>query len=91
MRFKNVFKLKQFEILITKNKDAGYVPENEDSTELELLRNENEQLKQQLMAQNSKSSSSASEEEIQVKERLYQESKARANKAEQEIEAQKVL
>jgi len=69
--------------------DGGYVPENEDSTELELLRKENEQLKQQLMAQNSKSSSSASEEEIQVKERLYQESKARANKAEQEIEAQK--
>jgi len=69
--------------------DGGYVPENEDLTELELLRNENEQLKQQLMAQNSKSSSSTSEEEIQVKERLYQESKARANKAEQEIEAQK--
>ena len=79
-----------FLIINKKTKDGGYIPENEDSTELELLRNENEQLKQQLMAQNSKSSSSASEEEIQVKERLYQESKARANKAEQEIEAQKV-
>jgi len=81
--------LAQSQISLVTKKNGGYVPENEDSTELELLRNENEQLKQQLMAQNSKSSSSASEEEIQVKERLYQESKARANKAEQEIEAQK--
>ncbi|CAG5098973.1 Oidioi.mRNA.OKI2018_I69.XSR.g16137.t2.cds [Oikopleura dioica] len=81
--------LAQSQISLVAKKDGGYVPENDDSTELELLRNENEQLKQQLLAQNSKSSSSASEEEIQVKERLYQEAKARANKAEQEIEAQK--
>ena len=43
------------------------------------------------MEEQSKTVACANDEEFQVKEKLYQETKQRANKAEQEIEAQKVL
>lgn len=68
--------------------DGGLMPEN-DSSELEQLRIENESLKTKLMEEQSKSVAATNDEEFQVKEKLYQDTKQRAQKAEQEIEAQK--
>lgn len=42
------------------------------------------------MESESKTVVSASDEDFQVKEKMYQEAKTRANKAEQEIESNKV-
>jgi len=61
-----------------------------DNSELEQLRVEVESLKGKLMEEQSKAVVSSNDEEVQVKEKLYQETKQRANKAEQEVEAQKV-
>ena len=69
--------------------DGGLVPD-EDNSEMEQLRAEVEQLKGKLMEEQSKSVATGNDEEFQVKEKLHQDTKARANKAEQEVEAQKV-
>ena len=63
---------------------------DEDNSEMEQLRAEVEQLKAKLMEEQSKSVATGNDEEFQVKEKLHQDTKARANKAEQEVEAQKV-
>jgi len=70
------------------SQDGGLVPD-EDNSEMEQLRAEVEQLKAKLMEEQSKSVATGNDEEFQVKEKLHQDTKARANKAEQEVEAQK--
>ena len=57
---------------------------------MEQLRQEVDNLKKKLMESESKTAVSASDEDFQVKEKMYQEAKTRANKAEQEIESNKV-
>ena len=57
---------------------------------MEQLRQEVDNLKKKLMESESKTAVSASDEDFQVKEKMYQEAKTRANKAEQEIESYKV-
>ena len=57
--------------------------------ETQKLLDEIDKLRNELILEQQKKSS-LNNEDVQVKEKLYQETKSRANKAEQEVEAQKV-
>lgn len=58
--------------------------------ETQKLLDEIDKLRNELILEQQKKSS-LNNEDVQVKEKLYQETKSRANKAEQEVEAQKVF
>ena len=58
--------------------------------ETQKLLDEIDKLRNELILEQQKKSS-LNNEDVQVKEKLYQETKSRANKAEQEVEAQKVM
>ena len=58
--------------------------------ETQKLLDEIDKLRNELILEQQKKSS-LNNEDVQVKEKLYQETKSRANKAEQEVEAQKVI
>ena len=65
------------------------MPGEEDQLETQKLLDEIDKLRNELILEQQKKSS-LNNEDVQVKEKLYQETKSRANKAEQEVEAQKV-
>ena len=69
--------------------DGGLLPGEEDQLETQKLLDEIDKLRNELILEQQKKSS-LNNEDVQVKEKLYQETKSRANKAEQEVEAQKV-
>ena len=80
------------EPLIGKFQDGGLLPEGADEEEAETqkgLLQEIDNLRQELIAEQNKKSN-FNDEDIQIKEKLYQETKSRANKLDQEVEAQKV-
>jgi len=68
--------------------DGGLLPGEEDQLETQKLLDEIDKLRNELILEQQKKSS-LNNEDVQVKEKLYQETKSRANKAEQEVEAQK--
>jgi len=68
--------------------DGGLLPGEEDQMETQKLLDEIDKLRNELILEQQKKSS-LNNEDVQVKEKLYQETKSRANKAEQEVEAQK--
>ena len=70
--------------------DGGLLPGDEDELESQKLLDEIDRLRNELILEQQKKSI-LSEEDLQGKEKQYQETKARANKAEQEVEAQKVI
>lgn len=65
------------------------MPGEEDQLETQKLLDEIDKLRNELILEQQKKSS-LNNEDVQVKEKLYQETKSRANKSEQEVEAQKV-
>jgi chromosome segregation ATPase len=72
--------------------DGGLLPEGGEEEEAETqagLLQEIDNLRQELIAEQNKKSN-LNDEEIQIKEKLYQETKSRANKLDQEVEAQKL-
>ena len=69
--------------------DGGLIPGDEDQVETQQLLDEIEKLRGELMQEQQKKTV-LNDEDLQIKEKLYQETKSRANKAEQEVESQKV-
>merc|ERR1712193_319172 len=68
--------------------DGGLLPGEEDQLETQKLLDEIDKLRNELILEQQKKSS-LNNEDVQIKEKLYQETKSRANKAEQEVESQK--
>ena len=69
--------------------DGGLIPGDEDQVETQQLLDEIEKLRGELIQEQQKKTV-LNDEDLQIKEKLYQETKSRANKAEQEVESQKV-
>ena len=69
--------------------DGGLIPGDEDQIETQQLLDEIEKLRGELIQEQQKKTV-LNDEDLQIKEKLYQETKSRANKAEQEVESQKV-
>ena len=79
--------------LIGKFQDGGLLPEGgveEDIDTQKGLLEEIDKLRQELIQEQQKKSS-FNDDDLQMKEKLYQESKSRAGKLDQEVEAQKVI
>ena len=69
--------------------DGGLIAGDEEQVDSQQLLDEVEKLRNELIQEQQKKSV-LNDEDLQLKEKLYQETKSRANKAEQEVESQKV-
>jgi len=68
--------------------DGGLIAGDEEQVDSQQLLDEVEKLRNELIQEQQKKSV-LNDEDLQLKEKLYQETKSRANKAEQEVESQK--